>query len=352
MTRAILFGEVACFYAEVERADDPTLEGHAIIVGGDPHKRGLVQAASSEALAAGVTTDLTVLEALKLCPHARATRTNMRRYREVSRQLFACLRRGFDWLEPYGLGAAYFDVTGAGDPPEGIAQGLRSLVADELGLPLRVGIASGKFLARLAAQEAGPPGWFRIPSSGEADFLSPFPVTRLEGVGEKTAATLAELGAERIGELIEIGPGPLQEALGTHGLRVHAYAAGRDDRPVRAARHPQSVSREATLTETRDLDVLAVQLQELAASLEAELRSQRLSASRVILKVRFADRVTTTRSQTLTAPIASAAGIQQVAVRLLARTQAGSRPSRGLGIQLGRLQHEGEGDRQLDLFPR
>jgi DNA polymerase-4 len=177
-------------------------------------------------------------------------------------------------------------------------------------------------------------------------------VTRLEGVGEKTAATLAELGVERIGELIEIGQGPLQEALGTHGLRVHAYAAGRDDRPVRAARHPQSVSREATLTETRDLDVLAVQLQELAASLEAELRSQRLSASRVILKVRFADRVTTTRSQTLTAPIASAAGIQQVAVRLLARTQAGSRPSRGLGIQLGRLQHEGEGDRQLDLFPR
>jgi DNA polymerase-4 len=352
VTRAILFGEVACFYAEVERADDPTLEGHPIIVGGDPHKRGLVQAASSEALAAGVTTDLTVLEALKLCPHARATRTNMRRYREVSRQLFACLRRGFDWLEPYGLGAAYFDVTGAGDPPEVIAQSLRSLVADELGLPLRVGIASGKFLARLAAQEAGPPGWFRIPSSGEADFLSPFPVTRLEGVGEKTAATLAELGAERIGELIEIGPGPLQEALGTHGLRVHAYAAGRDDRPVRAARHPQSVSREATLTETRDLDVLAVQLQELAASLEAELRSQRLSASRVILKVRFADRVTTTRSQTLTAPIASAAGIQQVAVRLLARTQAGSRPSRGLGIQLGSLQHEGEGDRQLDLFPR
>ena len=102
MTRTVLFAEVPCFYAAVERADDPTLAGRPIIVGGDPRKRGLVQGASPEALAAGVTLDQPVLEALKLCPAARAMRTNIRRYREVSRRFQACLRRGFERLESFG----------------------------------------------------------------------------------------------------------------------------------------------------------------------------------------------------------------------------------------------------------
>ncbi len=155
MTRTVLFAEVPCFYAAVERADDPTLVGRPIIVGGDPRKRGLVQGASPEALAAGVTLDQPVLEALKLCPEARAMRTNMRRYREVSRRLQACLRRGFERLESFGLGAAYLDVTGSRSAPETIASRLESLVADELGLVLRVGIASGKLQARMAAEESG-----------------------------------------------------------------------------------------------------------------------------------------------------------------------------------------------------
>jgi DNA polymerase-4 len=121
---------------------------------------------------------------------------------------------------------------------------------------------------------------------------------------------------------------------------------------VRAVRHPQSLSREATLEESLDLEALSSQLEELAQRLEVELRSQGLSAARVALKVRFADRVTTTRSQTVTAPIASAAAIHRIAAQLLSRTQAGSRPARGLGIQLGRLQRDTDTDRQLDLFPR
>jgi DNA polymerase-4 len=352
VSRAILFAEVACFYAAVERADDPTLAERPIVIGGDPRKRGLVQAASPEAIAAGVTLDQLVLDALKLCPEARALRTNMQRYREVSRRLFVCLRSGFDRLEPFGLGAAYFDVTGSADSPEEIALGLGSIAAEDLGLPLRVGIASGKFLARLAAEEAGLSGLHRVETGREAEFLDSFPVTRLEGVGEKTANTLAELGVHRIGQLTDVGRESLQDALGTHGLRIHAYAAGQDDRPVRAVRHPQSLSREATLEESLDLEALSSQLEELAQRLEVELRSQGLSAARVALKVRFVDRVTTTRSQTVTAPIASAAAIHRIAAQLLARTQAGSRPARGLGIQLGRLQRDTDTDRQLDLFPR
>ena len=136
MTRTILFAEVPFFYAAIERADDPSLTGRPVIVGGDPRKRGLVQSATPEARAAGVTLDMPMLEALQLCPTARALRTNMARYREVSRRLFACLRRGFGRLEPFGLGAAYFDVSDATDTPEAIAAPLHERVRQEVGLPL------------------------------------------------------------------------------------------------------------------------------------------------------------------------------------------------------------------------
>jgi len=351
VSRDILFAEVPHFYAAVERARDATLADRPVIVGGDPHKRGLVQGASEEALAAGVRLDLTVLEALKLCPEARAVRTDMKHYREVSGRLFVCLRRGFDRLEPFGLGAAYLDVTGGPDAPEAIAARLQRIVADALGLDLRVGIAAGKFVARLAADEAGARGCYRVEPDRQAAFLSPFPVTRLEGVGAKTAATLAALGAERIGQLLEIGASALQKALGTHGLRIHAYAAGHDDRPVRAVRHPQSLSREATLEECLDLAVLSSALEDLARRLELDLRAQGLAAARVVLKVRFSDRATSSRSKTLQTPIASAAEIQRLATGLLTRMPAGSRPARGLGIQLGRLERSEQAERQLDLFP-
>ncbi|MBW2494569.1 MAG: DNA polymerase IV [Deltaproteobacteria bacterium] len=350
MSRVILFAEVPHFYAAVERADEPSLADRPIIVGGDPRKRGLVQGASAEALAAGVMLDQPVHEALKLCPEARAVRTNMKRYREVSGRLFVCLRRGFDRLEPFGLGAAYLDVTSSPDPPEEIASRLRRFVAEELGLELRAGIAAGKFHARLAAEEAGASGCYRVDPERQTAFLSPLPVTRLEGVGAKTAAALAELGAQRIGQLLEIGPERLQQALGTHGLRIHAYAAGRDDRPVRAARHPQSLSRETTLEESRDFAVLTATIEELARRLEGDLRAQGLTAGRLALKIRFSDRSTNSRSQTLATPISFSAEIQELVVGLLAHVDTGSRPVRGVGIQLGRLQRSEESDRQLDLF--
>jgi DNA polymerase-4 len=351
MTRTILYAEVPNFYASIERADHPALVDRPLIVGGNPRKRGSVQSASEEALAAGVTLEMPVIEALQRCPEAKAVRTNMGRYREVSRQLYAWLRRGFECLEPSGLGAAFFDLTSASEAPQEVAARLRAIVGRELGLPLRVGIASGKLIARLAAEEAGEGGIRRIAPGEEQAFLRPLPVTRLEGVGEKTAGRLAELGARTIGEIATVGRERLEEGLGTHGLRIFAFAAGRDDRPVRATRHPQSVSREATLRgESRDLGILADHLQDLAHHLAAELRLQGLLAARVALKLRFADRAVATRSLTLTRPAAAAADLQAAALALLERTDAGSRPVRGLRLQLAGLLLEETADRQLDLF--
>lgn len=350
MSRAVLFAEVPGFYAAVERSDDPSLADRPVIVGGDPRKRGLVVSRTPDAEGAGVRIDMPVLEARRLCPRARCVRTNMARYREVSRRLVATLRRVGGELEPFGLGAAYFDVTRRAEAPDALAAEL-SRAADEFGLPLRVGIASGKFPARIAAEEAGAGGIRRIPAGEEADFLAPLSPTRLEGVGEKTAARLADLGARTIGDVAALGRDRLELEFGTHGLRIEAFARGADDRPVRAARHPQSLSREITVRgESVDLAVLTEQLSELSQQLEAELQLQGLVASRVVLKLRYADRERAAPSQTLAAPTAAAADIHARAISLLGRTQAGSRPVQGLGLQLQRLAPAGEEDRQLDLF--
>jgi DNA polymerase-4 len=350
MERRILFAEVPAFYAAVERADDPSLADRPVVVGGDPRKRGRVQAATSEALALGVEVDMPVLEALRLCPQARAVRTNMGRYREVSRDLLACLRSVLPRLEPFGLGGAYADLSGR-DDVEARGEELCEVVRARLGLPLRVGIGSRKFLARVAAQELPEQGVQRVAPADEEAFLAPLPVTRLDGVGRKTAATLAELGAHTIGQVSALGRERLQEVFGTHGLRIHAYATGSEDEPLRPERHARSLSRESTVrAEALDLSVLVEHLTALAAQLEGELARQGLVAGKVTLKLRFADQGITTRTLTLGQPVDGAQAILEVAQGLLGRTQAGSRPVRGVGLQLSALVPAEEQERQLTLF--
>jgi DNA polymerase-4 len=352
MTRKILFAEVPGFYAAVERAEDPALAARAVIVGGDPRKRGRVQAATLDALAAGVEIDMPMIEALQRCPHARAVRTNMSHYRDVSRRLMVTLRRVHPQLEPFGIGAAYAALSAVKPTEPQVAEEMRLAVEAELGLPLRIGIASGKFIARLAAQQLHESGIRQIPNGEEHDFLAPLDVTRLDGVGRKTAATLDSAGARTIGDVITLGRARLEEMFGAHGLRIHASAAGRDDEPVRAVSRPQSISRESTIqTELLDLTVLMEQLAGLAQQLEDELRRQKLAAGKVALKVRYADQGAVNRSRTLPGPIAQARELLNAAEQLLRRTQAGARPVRGLGLQLSALVPATEGDRQLKLFP-
>lgn len=351
MARTVLFAEVPGFYAAVERAEDPSLAARPVIVGGDPRKRGQVQAATSDALEAGVRVDMPMLEALQRCPQARAVRTNMRHYRETSRRLLITLRGVHAQLEPFGLGGAYAEFSRAASAVEVVAAAMHAAVRAELGLPLRVGLGSGKFLARLAAEAVAEEGVQRIPHGEEQRFLAPLDVMRLDGVGRKTAATLAALGARCIGDVAALGRARLEELFGAHGVRIHGYATGRDDEPVRTAPHPQSISRESTVrSEPLDLVVLLEQLGGLAQQLEGELQRQSLEAGKVTLKLRYADQGTATRSRKLTSTLARSGELLNVAEQLLRRTQAGARPVRGLGLQLSALVPAGEGDRQLDLF--
>ncbi|HVP30582.1 MAG TPA: DNA polymerase IV [Myxococcota bacterium] len=353
MSRVVLYAEVPCFYAAVERAADPALAERPVIVGGDPRRRGVVQEASFEARAAGVEPGMTVEEALQRCPRARALRTQMARYREASQVLRALLRRRIERLEPEGLGAAYLDPSGLAETPADLARDLCSAVESALGLPLRIGIGSTKLVARLAAEEAGERGAREVPAGEEAAFLGPLSARRLPGVGPGTASKLAELGAKSVAEVEALGRDALERALGNRGLELLALARGAGPSEVRGTRAPQSLSQEETLeTPERETPALRRQLGELARRLEGMLRVHGLVTRRMTLKARYVDGETVTRSQTLSHGIASAADLEAAGAELLSRTEAGRRPVRLLGLTLAQLQRGRRDDRQLDLFSR
>ncbi len=349
----LLYAFVPGFYAEVERAADASLRERPVIVGGDPRKKGLVQAATSDALAAGVEIGMPVVEALEACPRARALRTNMRRYREAGAELRSRFRRATDRVEPAGHGAAYLDLSGSAEPAPQVAARLREVVRGELALPLLVGACSIKFLAKLAAESPENEGVFSISAADMRGFLDPLPVQLLPGVGPKTEAALSELGVRSAGELAKLDRAMLEERLGNHGLAILSYAQGRDPAGLRAAPHPRSMSQESTLSAPEiDRVVLEERLAGLASRVAEALARERLAAKRVAVKIRYADDDLTTRSRTVVHPVTTASELLALAAPLLERTQAGARAVRGLGLAVSELVRARRDDRQLDLFAR
>ncbi len=346
----LLYAVVPGFYAEAERALHPGLRDRPVVVGGDPRKRGLVQAATPDALAAGVVVGMPMIEALTLCPHARALRTHMREYREVSKRLQAFFRRETERVEAAGLEAAFLDLGGSDEPVLEMAARLRGEVGRELQLPLRVGAAPIKFVAKLAAEEAGEEGVLWIPTGQVRSFLDPLAVTRLPGVGPRTAERLEAGGVRTVGELRVLSEDEVEARLGNHGLGILALAQGRDVARLRAAPHPRSVSQESTLEAPEvDRGVLEERLAGLAADLERSLGLEQLAAKRVVLKLRYDDGEATTRSRTLPRPLSSAAAIAELASELLGRAQTG-RPVKRLGIAVSGIVRIRRDDRQLELF--
>jgi DNA polymerase-4 len=347
--RAVLYARVPSFYAEVERRDHPALSGRPVLVGGNPDKRGRVQSASVEAVAIGVSEGMAMSDALVRCPGAAHFRTDMKRYREASGTLVVCLRRIVEALEPAGLGAVYLDVQAGSEPSEALARRIVAAVRDELGLPLRVGIAPSKLLAHLASDEASGNGIRRIHVAEAAGFLAPLPISRLPRVGKKTEARLAALGVRRVGELLALGRASVEEALGNHGLAIYELASGLDRSPLRLAARPRSISRELTLEDPGAV-AIAEALRGLAALLERELVRQGLAARRVALRAELLSEPDTTRSVTLGDPVVSAGEIAQVAEELSGRLERDPASVRALSLTVAGLVAVGGEDRQLELF--
>jgi DNA polymerase IV len=295
----ILHADADSFYASVEQRDDPALRGRPVIVGG-----GVVLAASYEAKAYGVRTPMGETQARRLCPQAILVRPRMEAYSAASKAMFEVFDDTTPLVEGLSIDEAFLDVGGlrriAGTPRE-IAVRLRERVRERVGLPVTVGVARTKFLAKVASGVAKPDGLLVVPIDGELAFLHPLPVERLWGVGAVTARKLHERSLTTVADVARLGEDALVGILGrATGRHLYALAHNRDPRRVETGRRRHSIGTQRALgrrpraPETLDVDVIAL-IDRLARRLRAAHRVTRT----VTLRLRFDDFSRATRSHSL-----------------------------------------------------
>jgi DNA polymerase IV len=295
----ILHADVDSFYASVEQRDDPSLRGRPVIVGA-----GVVLAASYEAKAFGIRTPMGGRQARRLCPHAVVVRPRMDAYSEASKAMFEVFNRTTPFVEGLSIDEAFLDVGGlrriSGTPTE-IAERLRRDVREEVGLPISVGVARTKFLAKVASGQAKPDGLLVVPPDGELEFLHPLPVEALWGVGPATATKLRDRLITTVGQVAQFGERSLIRILGqAAGRHLHALAHNRDPRPVQVGRRRRSIGTQRALgRRPRSPDELDADLVALVDRLGRRLRAAHRVCRTVVLRVRFGDFTRATRSFTL-----------------------------------------------------
>ena len=295
----ILHADLDAFYASVEQRDEPRLRGRPVIVGA-----GVVLAASYEAKRAGVQTAMPGYRARRLCPEAVVVPPRFSVYSAASKQVFEIFRDTTPEVEGISIDEAFLAVGGLRrlvGPPEQIAVTLRRRVRAEVGLPITVGVARTKFLAKVASGVAKPDGLLVVPPDGELDFLHPLAVERLWGVGRVTAAKLHAAGIGTVGELARMGEVTLSSMLGKgSGRHLAALAEGRDPRRVQTGRRRGSIGAQSAIGRGRhnatEIDATAVALVDRVTG---RMRAAGRSGRTVILRLRFDDFSRATRSHTL-----------------------------------------------------
>jgi DNA polymerase IV len=316
----ILHADLDAFYASVEQRDDPRLRGRPVIVGG-----GVVLAASYEARAHGVRSAMGGREAARRCPHAVVVPPRWQAYVEASRAVFAVLETVAPRVERLSIDEAFLDVGGleriAGSPPE-IAARLRREVRGRAGLPITVGVARTKMLAKVASGVAKPDGLLVVAPAEEAAFLHPLPVERLWGVGAVTARKLHARGITTVGEIAGLGEPALVEMFGrAAGRSLHALAFNRDPRPVRSGkRGRRSVGAQSALgrARPRSPEALDAVLAGLVDRVTRRMRAGGRVGRTVTLRLRFGDFARVTRSRTVPRATAAHHAILGTARELLA----------------------------------
>ena len=314
----ILHADLDSFYASVEQRDDPRLRGRPVIVGG-----GVVLAASYEAKAYGIRTAMGGAQARRLCPDAVVVSPRMSAYSEASRAVYRVFEDLSPLVEGLSIDEAFLDVRGLehiwGTPVE-IAARLRREVGERVGLPITVGVARTKFLAKVASGVAKPDGLLVVPPDAELAFLHPLPVERLWGVGRVTAAKLRAWGIETVGEVAERGEAALVTMLGrASGRQLHALAHNRDPRPVRPGRRRGSIGSQSALGRSRRSPAAVdTTLVGLVDRVTRRMRTAGRVGRTVVLRLRFGDFSRATRSHTLPRATAHTEAILATARGLLA----------------------------------
>ena len=339
----ILHADLDAFYASVEQRDDPRLRNRPVIVG-----MGVVLAASYEAKACGVQTAMGGRQARRLCPEAVVVAPRMSAYSEASKAVFKVFEETSPLVEGLSIDEAFLDARGlrriSGTAAE-IAARLRRDVRERVGLPITVGVARTKFLAKVASGVAKPDGLLVVEPERELAFLHPLPVERLWGVGAVTAAKLRDRGIRTVGEVARLPEVALVGMLGrAAGRQLHALAHNRDPRRVRTGRRRRSIGAQHALGRSpRSWKALDAVLLRLVDRLARRLRAARRVCRTVVLRLRFDDFSRATRSHTLSDATAQTRTILATARGLLAAAMP-MIERQGItlvGVALGNLSDDG-----------
>ncbi len=314
----ILHADLDAFYASVEQRDDPPLRGRPVIVGG-----GVVLAASYEARACGVRTAMGGARARELCPEAVVVPPRFSAYSAASKVVFEIFRRNSPLVEALSIDEAFIDARGLqhiGGTPVQVATRLRREVRELAGLALTIGIASTKFLAKVASGVAKPDGLLVVPAGSELAFLHPLPVTALWGVGKVSAGKLHGAGVTTVAQVAALGEPGAVDLLGRGtGRHVYALAVGRDSRTVRPRVRRRSIGAQRALGRAgRNPTEVRIALAALVDRAARRMRTAGRACRTVVLRLRFADYERATRSRTLAEATTRTAVLLTVARRLLA----------------------------------
>ncbi|MDP1849309.1 MAG: DNA polymerase IV [Solirubrobacteraceae bacterium] len=349
----ILHADVDAFFASVAQRDDPDLRGKPVIVGG-----GVVMAASYEARRFGVRSGMGGAQARRLCPQAIVANPSWSDYVAASRAVFAVFERSAELVEPMGIEEAFLDLTGRArtkGEARAIAERLRAEVREETGLPITVGVARTKIVAKMAGRAAKPDGLLVVAPSEERAFLHPLRVEELWGIGPKTARRLHEADLRTVGQLAQTSEAALVALLGTgSGRHVHALAHNRDRTPVQPGRPPRSFGAQRSLGRARAHARTRQELDEMLAGLTERVTGRMAKRGfigrTVVLRLRFADFARATRSHTMPEATAAPEPILTEARALLAAA-APAIAGRGItliGLSVTNVVDTGAG-RQLEL---
>jgi DNA polymerase-4 len=340
------------FYASVEQLDNPDLVGKPVIVGGAPQERGVVSAASYEARKFGVHSAMPMSQAIRLCPDAVVLPVRMKRYVELSKEIQIIFQQFTPQIEPISLDEAFLDVTGSlrlFGSADKIGRAIKHQIREQVGLVASVGIATNKFLAKLASDLEKPDGFVVITEEDKKRILDPLPVSRIWGVGKVTEKALRSKRINTIQQLRETPTEILRSVFGEQTPHVLRLAQGVDNREVESSREAKSISSEQTFStdianENILLDVLLHQVEDVAQ----RLRLNDSEAKTITLKFRYDDFRTITRSSTFDGPTNTTKMLWEEAKEVFLEWHKKSAGAlRLLGFGASGLQSAGSGQRQL-----
>jgi DNA polymerase-4 len=334
--RVIAHIDLDAFFAAVHVLEDPALADKPLVVGGRPEGRGVVATASYPARAYGIHSAMPMYLAVERCPDLIIVPPQHDLYRRYSRRVMDLVRSSSPLVEQMSVDEAYIDwserVT-AWEEGIGLARRLQAQIEAQVGLSASLGIATNKLVAKVASDRDKPAGLTVVRPGEEAAFLASLPVRALWGIGPVTAANLAEMGIETVGELARRPERDLRQRFGRHGGAMARHAQGIDERPVVTEHERKSVSQERTFRrDVRRLEPLKRHLWKMSQGVADRLQRADLAAGTVAIKVRYADFTTFTRQMSLMLPTDDAVEIYGAALALLDRAWERKRPVRLLGV--------------------